>query len=494
MPAAIPAPGAVLLPPKVMGEVDGASIASGIPGLRLMENAGRAVTRAITTSFPPQPTLVLCGPGNNGGDGYVVARLLHAAGWPVRLISLVEPAALRGDAATMAAAWAGPIEVPQAEGALGSESLVVDALFGAGLARPLGGLAAHLVTRIAAESRAVVAVDIPSGVDGATGSIEGPAIGAQLTVTFCRAKPGHYLLPGRLRTGRLEIVDIGIPESIVAERQIGLWQNVPQLWHSALPARTPESHKYTFGHALVTGGPASATGAARLAARAALRAGAGLVSVGCAPGDLSVYAAQLTTIMTKPINGPAGLEALFGDRRMSAVLLGPGQGVGKATRDLAEVALTKGKPVVLDADALSSFAESPERLFGLLHRNCVLTPHDGEFARLFTATGSRLARAQAAAAASGAIVVLKGADTVVAAPDGRAAVMGQAPPALATAGTGDVLAGITLGLLAQGVAAFEAAAAAVWLHAALGARAGEGLIAEDLADLLPQVRRELDAT
>ncbi len=491
MPAPAVASDAILLPPLVMAAVDAATIAGGIPGLRLMETAGRAVTRAITAGFPPQPTLVLCGPGNNGGDGYVVARLLAAAGWPVRVVSLVERTALKGDAATMAAAWGGPFALAAAGDALGTEALVVDALFGAGLSRPLDGPAAALAEGLAGTDKSVVAVDIPSGVDGATGAAGGPAVRAALTVTFCRAKPGHYLLPGRLLAGRLEIADIGIPEAIVADRQTGLWRNVPDLWLARLPQRTPEAHKYTFGHALVVGGPAATTGAARLAARAALRAGAGLVSVACAPADLFVYAAHLTAVMTKPIDGPAGLGALLGDRRLSAALLGPGLGVGEATVALVGTALATGKPVVLDADALSSFAGRPEALFALLHPACVLTPHDGEYARLFPDAGCRLARARAAAARTGAIIVLKGGDTVVAAPDGRAAILGHAPPALATAGTGDVLAGITLGLLAQGVPAFEAAAAAVWLHAGAGALAGDGLIAEDLADLLPRVRSGL---
>ena len=364
---------------------------------------------------------------------------------------------------------------------LDGADLVVDALFGAGLARPLEGMALALVESLNASGLPVVAVDVPSGVDGATGAVMGVAPRAALTVTFCRLKPGHLLLPGRLHCGPTRLADIGIPDRIVAAHACGLHGNGPALWRHLLPARTAESHKYRFGHALVVGGPVATTGAARLAATAALRVGAGLASVSCPPGALTTYAAQLTSVMTKPAGGAAGLAAQLADARFNAVLLGPGAGVGEATRDAALVALATGRAVVLDADALTSFADHRGDLFAALSHNCVLTPHDGEFARLFEFAGDRLARARAASATCGAVVVLKGGDTVVAAPDGRAAIQAEAPPALATAGTGDVLAGLILGLLAQGMPAFEAAAAGVWLHAQAARLAGPGMIAEDLA-------------
>lgn len=482
-------PGAVLLGPRRMAEADARTIALGTPGIVLMERAGRAIVRAITARFPPTPTLVLCGPGNNGGDGWVVARRLEALGWPVRVTSLVDPARLKGDAAAAFARRAGPwsAELP---GELDDRWLVVDALFGAGLDRPLEGTARAWVERLARHGGPIVAVDVPSGVDGASGVVLGAAAPARLTVTFCRPKPGHLLLPGRELAGELVVADIGIPDSVVAEVDEGLRRNDPSWWAALLPRRDARAHKYRFGHAVVVGGPAHATGATRLAARAALRVGAGLVSVAAHPEALPIYAAALTTVMTKPCADADALDRLLADPRLNAWLIGPGAGVGEATRVAAQQLARSGRPLVLDADALTSFASERSALLDVLHGGCVLTPHDGEYARLFAHTGDRLARARAAAAECGAVVLLKGADTVVAAPDGRAAILADAPPALATAGTGDVLAGTILGLLAQGLPAFEAAAAGAWLHARAGALAGPGLIAEDLPDRLPAALAE----
>ncbi len=387
----------ILLPPAAMAAVDRAAIAGGLPGPWLMENAGRAVTRAITARFAPRPTLVLCGPGNNGGDGWVVARHLHRAGWPVRVATLVPQKALAGDAAWAAAGWTGAVEGLSTASLAGAE-LIVDALFGAGLARPLDGVALGVVEALATADRPVVAIDVPSGVDGATGAILGAAPRARLTVTFCRLKPGHLLLPGRLHCGTTRLADIGIPDPMVAAHDTGLRVNGPALWRQLIPARTAQSHKYHFGHAVVVGGPVATTGAARLAASAALRVGAGLVSVACAPGALTTYAAQLTAVMTKAVAGPAGLRALLADTRYRSVLLGPGAGVGEATRDLVLAALAVGRPTVLDADALTSFADHRQALFAALSSACVLTPHDGEFTRLFDPAGDRLSRARAASA------------------------------------------------------------------------------------------------
>ncbi len=483
--SSFPADG-VLLTPARMGEADRRTIARGTPGIVLMERAGRAIVRAITARFPPGPTLVACGPGNNGGDGWVVARRLAALGWPVTVASLVDPARLRGDAALARARWSGPMTRTLPPD-LDAGWLVVDALFGAGLDRPLEGEARAWVERIAGSGAPVVAVDVPSGVDGATGEVRGAAAPARLTVTFCRPKPGHLLLPGRDLVGELVVADIGIPDEVVAEVDEGLRVNTPKLWAAHRPSRDSSAHKYRFGHAVVVGGPAHATGATRLAARAALRVGAGLVSVAARPDALPVYAATLTTVMTKPCADRAGLEALLADPRLDAWLIGPAAGVGEETREAVAVLARSGRPLVLDADALTSFAGDPPSLFALVHDRCVLTPHDGEYARLFAYRGDRLSRARAAAARSGAVVLLKGADTVVAAPDGRAAILDRAPPTLATAGTGDVLAGLILGLLAQKMPAFEAAAAGAWLHARAGEAAGPGLIAEDLPDLVPGV-------
>jgi NAD(P)H-hydrate epimerase len=480
----------VLLPPAEMAAVDRATIRSGIPGPRLMENAGRGLARAIVRRFPPQPLLVLCGPGNNGGDGWVVARILRDAGWPVRLASLVDPASLKGDAAWARSTWDGPV-LRLGPALVDGPDLLVDALFGAGLARDLDGLARAVVERAAAAGRISVAVDIPSGIDGTTGAVRGATLPARLTVTFARAKPGHLLLPGRSHVGELVVHDIGIPDAIVAAHDPGLRVNAPARWLYLVPRRAPEGHKYRYGHALVAGAPPHATGATRLAATAALRVGAGLVSVASAPESVAAYAAQLTTVMVKRVDDAAAWQALLADVRFNALLIGPAAGVGEGTRRRVSEILATGRPAVLDADALTSFADDPAALLGMLHGSVVLTPHDGEHARLFAHRGDRLARARAAAAEAGAVILLKGADTVVAAPDGRAVIQPEATPRLATAGTGDVLAGLVLGLLAQGMPAFEAAAAAVWLHARCAAALGPGMIAEDLPSAIPQALASL---
>lgn len=473
-----------------MARADAATIRAGTPGRVLMERAGRAVVRALVARFAPRPVLVLCGPGNNGGDGYVVARLLVEAGWKVRLGALVPAGGLKGDAAWAAGLWRGPVETI-AEALRGGERLVVDALFGAGLARPLDGAAARAAGELRARRAEVVAVDMPSGVDGATGAVAGEAVDARLTVTFCRPKPGHFLLPGRLHRGELVVAEIGIADATVAACDEGLRLAAPCLWQESLRPRGPDDHKYRFGHAVIVGGGIAATGAARLAAASALGIGAGLVSLACEPSALPVYAAGLTSVMTKPLEPDGDLSPLLADRRNNAWLIGPGRGVGEATRRQVLQILSAGVPAVLDADALTSFAESPASLFSALHGCCVLTPHDGEFARLFAHAGDRLTRARAAARESGAVIVLKGGDTVVAALDGRAAVMGEAPPALATAGTGDVLAGMITGLLARGMGCHEAAVAGVWLHAEAARALGRPLVSEELPGVLPRVLADL---
>ncbi len=475
-----------------MTAADAAAIAAGVPGGELMANAGAAVAEALTARFTRAPTAVLCGPGNNGGDGFVVARRLAQLGWSVRVALLGARERLRGDAAAAAEAWRGTtlaLEPAVLEGA----GLVVDALFGAGLARPLEGPARTMVEAVEAARLPVVAVDVPSGIDGDTGEIRGAAARAALTVTFHRPKPGHLLLPGRVHVGELVVADIGIPDPVTATLGIRLWANRPQLWQRLLPRRTAASHKYSHGHALVLGGGVATSGAGRMAARAALRAGAGLVTVVCPEAALAVHAAQLTAVMVRPFADQAGFARQLEDPRRTAILLGPGAGVGPELRQRVFAALASGKACVLDADALTSFAERPGALFEAIIGPCLLTPHEGEFKRLFELEGDKLTRARAAAAESGAVVLLKGADTVVAAPDGRAIIQGAAPATLATAGSGDVLAGIALGLLSQGMPVFGAAAAAVWLHAQAAQSLGAGMIAEDLIEALPSALASLPA-
>ena len=484
-----------LLTPREMGEADRLTIAGGTPGVVLMENAARAVADAVSRRWPKRPLLVLCGPGNNGGDGFVAARILAERGWPVRLALLGAREALKGDAAAAAARWTGPVE-PLTPAVIGDAALVIDALFGAGLARPIEGAARDVIAAIDAAGLSVVAVDVPSGVDGASGTVLGVAPKAALTVTFFRRKPGHLLLPGRGHCGETLVAPIGIPDTVLDKIEPAVAANHPDRWRDNFPWPLPESHKYTRGHALVAGG-AVMTGAARLAGRAAARLGAGLVTVAAPETVFPIYAAALTGIIVQPAGTLDAFRALLADPRRNAALIGPGAGVGDETRDKVLGILAAEKRTVLDADALTSFANNAEVLFGAIHSPCVLTPHEGEFSRLFAnvpdGSGSKLGRARRAARLSGAVVLLKGNDTVIAAPDGRAVINEGAPPELATAGSGDVLAGMVLGLLAQGMPPFEAAAAAVWLHADAAGRFGPGLISEDLVETLPAALRALKA-
>ena len=470
-----------------MYAADAAAVKAGVPGLTLMENAGRAVADAIVRRWARRPVSVLCGPGNNGGDGFVAARLLADAGWPVRLGLMGSRDRLKGDAAAVAAQWPHPVE-PLDLALLDGEPLVIDALFGAGLKRPLGGMALTLAEASAERNLPCVAVDIPSGVHGDTGAALGGAFRAAVTATFGQRKYGHLLLPGREHAGEVVVADIGIPASAIEALELRVHENGPALWQVLLPGPSPADHKYSRGHALVVGGDGAHSGAARLAARAALRAGAGLVTVHAPEDAIPVYAAQLTAVM---VASTTDLGEALADERRNALLIGPGCGVSPKTRAQVLRALGAGKRCVLDADALSAFRDAPAALFAALTPESVLTPHEGEYRRLFAHEGDRLARARAAAAESGAVVVLKGADSVIAGPDGRAAINANAPPTLATAGSGDVLAGFILGLLAQGMPAFEAAAAGVWLHGAAAASFGPGLIAEDLTETLPSVLRKL---
>lgn len=476
-----------------MTEADARAIAAGIPGIELMENAGAAVANVILRDFPPHRTVVLCGPGNNGGDGFVAARYLAEAGWPVEVALLGDPGRLKGDAAIARDRWQGKTASLQTS-ILDGAGLVVDALFGAGLARPIDGPARTVLSSLVSLDIPVVAVDMPSGVDGDSGEVKGTAPYAAITITFHRPKPGHYLLPGREHVGRLIVADIGIPEAVDRGLGIELFANMPDLWSGSLPRREAAGNKYSHGHALVLGGGMASSGAARLAANAALRAGAGLVTVLCPASALPVYAASLTAVMVRPFKHDLDTFAqLLGDQRQNAILLGPGAGVGELLRTMVETSLTAKPSWILDADALTSFADDHDRLFKLIRAggDGLITPHEGEFSRLFDLEGDKLTRTRAAAVRSGATVLLKGADTVVASPDGRASILTKAPATLATAGSGDVLAGIALGFIAQSMPVFEAASAAAWMHAAAAKTFGPGLIAEDLAAMLPSVFREL---
>ena len=590
-----------LLTTAEMAEADRLAIGANIPGLTLMENAGRAVAETAAAMIPAgSHILILCGPGNNGGDGFVAARHLQNQGFSISLVLLGTRENLTGDAASMAARWTGPIletgRDSLAAGPIGTARgtpsehpgspplitpitrLIIDALFGAGLSRPLTEKAAELVAAANASGLPILAVDVPSGLDGNTGAprrddtplapldgasslwpasgdssapasgdssapasgrtapvrdrsslapLRGDTITATRTVTFFRRKPGHLLYPGRRLCGDVTLADIGIPPAVLDTIQPKTHANAPALWRAALPRLTHDSHKYTRGHAIVVSGPADATGAARLGASGALRVGAGLVTLAGNAAATAINAAHVTTVMLKIAATPAALAEILADTRRNAVLIGPGAGVGRLTARNVLAALDSPAAVVLDADALTSFAADAEpesapredtgmgfmtprgepapdaqRLYAAIAARTapvVMTPHEGEFARLFAAlpasqSGSKLDRARAAAATSGAVVILKGPDTVIAAPDGRAAINENAPPWLATAGSGDVLAGFVTGLLAQRMPAWEAACAAVWLHGACGTAFGPGLISEDIPEMLPRVLREFVGT
>jgi hydroxyethylthiazole kinase-like uncharacterized protein yjeF len=485
-----------LLTTAEMAQADRLAVAGGIPGIELMENAGRAVADAVSKMSPGRRVVVVAGPGNNGGDGFVAARYLAERGCVVSVCFVGDRGRLKGDAALAASRWNGLVSDLSAA-AFAECDLIIDALFGAGLDRSVEGSGRDAIALMNGATAPIVAVDLPSGVNGTTGAVMGCAINAKLTVTFFRCKPGHFLLPGRLHCGAVEVADIGIPGSVLARIRPATFTNVPALWRDAFPQASVEGHKYTRGHAVVVSGGPSSTGAARLAARGALRAGAGLVTIASPRDALAINAAENLAVMVRPVDGPVELKEFLADQRRNAIILGPGGGVGPEMRAQVRIALESGAAVVLDADALTSFAGECNLLTDAIgkrtNRSVVLTPHEGEFARLFNAleqdadSYSKLEKARQAAAKTGALLVLKGADSVVAEPGGRAAIAANGPPTLATAGSGDVLAGMICGLLAQGMPVFEASCAAVWLHGEAAKEFGLGLIAEDLPDMLPRV-------
>ncbi|TPN18135.1 NAD(P)H-hydrate dehydratase [Mesorhizobium sp. B2-3-3] len=500
-----------LLTSAEMGEADRLTIAAGpVDGIGLMRRAGEAVAAEVFIRYPQAAHVhVLCGPGNNGGDGYVVARILAGSGVATTIWASGAPRP-RSDAALAAAECSiapRPLSGFEAE----PGSIVVDALYGAGLSKPLSGDAARAVDIATDTHLPVVAVDLPSGVSGDSGKVLGVAFTAAVTVTFARKKPGHLLLPGRERCGEIVLADIGIGDDIISRLQPRTFENTPAHWLDDFPVPAVDAHKYKRGHAGVFSGGPGATGAARLSALAAARSGAGAVTV-LSPGNaMQVNAGHLTSIMLRKTDDVADIKAFVAERRPSAFVLGPGFGIGEKTLTFGLALLASGEPqdaptvidgLVFDADAITSFRNAPDVLFDAARQpnapHLVMTPHEGEFARLFPdiasdVTSSKLDKARAAAARANAVIVYKGADTVIAAPDGRAAINSNGAAWLATAGSGDVLSGIIGGLLAQAMPAFEAACAAVWIHAEAGSRFGPGLIAEDLPQAMVPVLHELVA-
>jgi len=500
---------------------DRAAIRGGVAGLDLMEAAGKSIADAITVRWEKRPVCVLAGPGNNGGDGFVVARLLKKAGWPVTVYLLGAKSELRGDAATNAKRWRNKVQPLDAalDVIAGLETpddlLVVDALFGAGLSRPLEGTSKILaelltVSQALGSAPVVVAVDVPSGLSGDTGRTLGNGkrggicFHADLTVTFCRPKPAHVLMPGRGVCGDLVVADIGISDAVVDDVMGQTYLNDLELWQSSFPQHNADVHKYARGHLVALGGDVM-TGAARLVADAARRAGAGLVGIATSESTFPIYAAAVSPgTLIHPYKDLKDFRKLLKDARKTTFVIGPGVGLAVPTRDKVLAVLKAEKHCVLDADVLTVFQDNPKALFKAAKAHAkarggvesiVLTPHGGEFPRLFPDLAKRYASAKAskidvtrqAAARAGCVVLFKGPDTVIADTDGRAAVTTNAPRWLATAGAGDVLAGIIGALLAQGMPAFEAACAGAWLHGEAANAFGPGLIAEDIIDEIPGV-------
>jgi ADP-dependent NAD(P)H-hydrate dehydratase / NAD(P)H-hydrate epimerase len=488
-----------LLTTAEMAEADRLAIAGGVAGLELMESAGRAVVDAAAR-LQGRRVVVVAGPGNNGGDGFVAARYLAERGVAATVSFVGDRKRLKGDAALAAQRWTGPVE-EGSPASLRNNDLIIDALFGAGLDRDVEGLPRAMIAAMNASGTPIIAVDLPSGVNGTTGQVMGAAVEAIRTVTFFRRKTGHLLLPGRIHCGAIEVADIGIPARVLDQIKPATFADEPSLWRGVFPRLDPRGHKYSRGHAVVVSGGLPTTGAARLAARAALRSGAGLVTIATPVEALAVNAAASLAVMVRPVDGPSGLAEFLADKRRNSVVLGPGGGVGPAMREQVQAALASTAAVLLDADALTSFADEPAALVSAVGkragRGVVLTPHEGEFSRLFnkineiSKSNSKLEKVRLAARIIGAVVVLKGPDTVIADPDRRAAIASNGPPTLATAGSGDVLSGLIAGLMAQGMPPFEAASAGVWLHGQAANEFGPGLIAEDLPEMLPRVYRHL---
>ena len=487
-----------LLTAEEMSRAEQLAAASGLSTLTMMENAGRCVAEEVVRRYPRgSRVVVLCGPGNNGGDGFVCARFLRERGYHVRLALLGRQEDLRRDPKEMARRWDEAIE-PLGRQSLEGAQIIVDAIYGTGLRDEVSGVVAQMIEEVTGRGLPVISVDVPSGIDATSGALKGLAFKAAATVTFFRRKTGHVLLPGRVYCGDVRAVDIGIPAAVLGEIAPRTFADDPDFWLRYFPKLKTEGHKYDRGHVLVVSGPMESTGAARLAARTALRAGAGLVSVATSKSAFYINAAQLTAVMVAPYDGPSGLSAVLSDPRITAVLIGPGAGRDPEVKELVGSVLASDAVAILDAEGITAFQAAPMELFHHIKARpapTVMTPHEGEFRKVFpelASEPSKLERARRAAEMSGAVIILKGADTVIAAPDGLSSISENAPAWLATAGSGDVLAGLVSGLLGQGMAAFDAAAAAVWMHGELAVIFGPGLIADDMADLLPGVLQRLD--
>lgn len=478
-----------LLTPEQMYQADNLTIKAGISGTSLMANAGQVVADELTQRLPVQEALIICGTGNNGGDGFIVAKLLSQAGWPVKLAIHGNPKTIKGDAKWALAQYDGPIyhtedvEIP-------NSGLIVDAILGAGLNRPLSNDLEDLITKINKSQAFVCSIDVPTGLNGANGLCNKITVNADLTICFFRAKPGHFLLPGRSCCGELISANIGIDNDVLDQIKPSIFLNQPNLWLDKIRWPDLSDHKYKRGHVLMIGG-AKLLGAARLSALAAARIGAGLVTLAVPAAVWPIQSACMTSVMVESFDPKIGPD--LSDARRNVIIIGPGLGLQAEHKKLVLDILKTERSCVLDADALSLFADNPSELFSALHTKCVLTPHSGEFSRLFQLEGDKLSQLTKAVQQTGATVLLKGADTIIAAANGLMVINHNAPAYLATAGSGDVLSGCIAGLLANGMNGFDAACAAVWLHGQAANNLGFGLLAEDLPLELPKVLAKLKA-
>ena len=415
-----------------MKNAEAAAMEQGVTGIQMMTAAGTAAVLAITKSFEPCPVLVLCGPGNNGGDGFIVAQHLKKAGWAVRVACMVKRNALKNDAALAAQKWDGDIEGLNSNLSVHQTGLIVDAVFGTGFDRVLEPELVILFDKIRTRKIPVVAIDIPTGVNATTGAVDPGALKAHSTITFCRKKTGHVLLPGKTYCGAITVADIGITDAMVASLNTACFENNPALWLKLFPLPNAESHKYTRGHAVIYGGE-KRTGAACLAAAAAQKIGAGLVTITSPEKAWPVYSSYRASLMVDECNNTDDLKTILRDERKNA---GPGAGADDKLRQAVDAVLSLKKSGVLDADVFSAYQNNPKDLFAKLSPRYVLTPHEGEFEKLFgVMEGSKPERTLKAAKTANAVVLLKGADTVIAAPDGMIVINTNAPPTLATAGS-----------------------------------------------------------
>ncbi|CAN7356569.1 NAD(P)H-hydrate dehydratase [Rhizobium sp. LjRoot254] len=478
----------MLIEPESVREIDAACIQSGIPGFRLMTAAGLAVAASALRHFPgARRFAVLAGPGNNGGDAHIAAGALKEAGAGVEVFRLASRRPSTDDAARALAECDVIAQSMDAYEPMEGD-VVIDGVFGAGLSRGVLLELAALIAKVERLRIPIIAIDLPSGIDGRTGQILGAAFKADVTVTFMALKPGMLLLPGREHCGQVEIAEIGVPRRLIEAHKSNVHINGPEIWKDYERLHDASAHKYSRGALVVFSGGASHTGAARLTVNAGLRAGAGLVTIATPAEAMAVNATHLTAVMLREIDDIDDLNSWIEDKRLSTFVLGPGFGVGAKARDF--VLALKDRKLVLDADGITSFKDDPGTLFDAFatgEPHLVLTPHEGEFSRLLVdiaddARLSKIDKAIAAAKRANAAVIYKGSDTVIASPDGRAAINTNAPPSLATAGSGDVLAGICGALLAQGYPVHEAACAAVWYHGDAANRAGAALTAETLVE------------